>query len=668
MLSILITLAVFLSAIGYGSVLPLRGGGERLLIRLGAGLWFIAHLVFLLGITSLLYRISLLVVLLPGVALLIVKSLPAFSSQGLSPIVRKRWPQNPIVWLMLLPILFLVVLALSGALTPPIARDSLVYHLALPKLYLQHHQWVEIPENIYSFFPGLAESLYTLVLGLGSRYPALVHAVFGVICLGATITLGRMLSLQCETCLLGVAALVATPTFWAEMTWAYVDLVNTFYWALAAICFLRWQENKERYWLPLLGFCAGAASGCKYTSLILIPIIPLGLLFELKKSGNVGQRQILLTVFIPVITTLLVVSPWLGRNLILTGNPLYPFFWDLFPSSTLGWDAERASLYQIMLTQYGGTNKGLVDYLTAPFRVFLAGRFNSVSHYDGVLNFFYLLAWPLFFVRKQWGSKSGYLLGLSLVYLAYWSLSTQQARFLLVLLPIMAILAGYCTQIGLREATRKIASSPANRLKVERLALVFVLALILFGGKEILNLYEKGDYLDYLTGKKSTEAFLEEKLGYYGIYRYINEDLPEEASLLLVKTGNRGYYLDRSYFSDAIFESHTFGRILANANSAADVARICRQRGWTHLLIRLGAFLKAHGPVMPGTEMEHFQSFLNNQCRLLKKNEDYWLFEIRDIPAAPEKTGLNEELRPVATRRQSLRSQHAIGRDIAERS
>ena len=642
MVSILITLGVFLSAIGYGFVLPLRGRGEGLLLRLGVGLWLIAHLVFLLGLTSLLYSISLLVVLLPGVALLIVRSLPALFSQRLGPTARQRWPQNPLVWLMLLPILFFVALALSGALTPPIARDSLVYHLALPKLYLQHHQWLEVPENIYSFFPGLAECLYTLVLGLGSHYPALVHAVFGVVCLGATITLGRMLNLQCETCLLGLAVLVATPTFWAEMTWAYVDLVNTFYWALAAICFLRWQENKDRFWLVLLGFCAGAASGCKYTSLILIPVIPLGLLFDLKKSGNLGERHILLTVLIPVVTALVVVSPWLGRNLILTGNPLYPFFWNLFPSSTPGWDAERASLYQIMLSQYGRTSTDLVDYLTAPFRVFLAGRFDSVSHYDGVLNFFYLLAWPLFLLRKAWAGKTGHLLGLSLVYLAYWSLSTQQARFLLVLLPILAILASYCTQIGLREATRKIVSNPANRLKAERLALILVLVLILFGGRQILNLYRKGGYLDYLTGKKSTVAYLEEKLGYYGIYRYINEDLPEEAFLLLVKTGNRGYYLERSYFSDAIFESHTFRRILANSDSAADLARICRRRGWTHLFIRLGAFLKAHGPVMPEAEKERLQAFLNHQCRLLKKKGDYWLFEIRDVPGVLEKTSWNE--------------------------
>lgn len=639
MQSIFITLIIFLSAIGYGSVFPTRNPGEHLLIRLGVGLWLIAHLVFLLGITSLLYRVTLLAILLPGIAFFFLWRPPTPRLQALAGIIRQWLPQGRVEWLLLIPILFLVILAISGALTPPTARDSLVYHLALPKLYLEHHQWLEIPQNIYGYFPGLVEALYTMALGLGSHYPALVHAGFGVACLAATVSLGSMLGLRREICLLSVAALAATPTFWAEMTWAYVDLANTFYWTLTAICFLHWHKDKQRYWLPLLGFCVGAATGCKYTSLILLPVISLGLLFELRKSGYPGWRKTLFTVAVPVVTALLAVSPWLGRNLILTGNPLYPFFWDLFPSSSPGWDGERARLYQIMLTQYGGIDKSLLDYIVAPVRVFLTGRFHSVIHYDGELNLFYLLAWPLLFVRKQWDRRAGSLLGLSLIYLAYWSFSSQQARFLLVILPIMAVLAGYFTQICLRDLTEKITANHLNRLRVERLAAIAILALILFNGRGILALYEKGNYLDYLRGKKSFQAYLLDKLGYYGIYRYIDNYLPEEASLLLVKTGNRGYYLSRPYFSDAIFESHTFTKILARSNSAAETARICHQRGWTHLLIRLDSFLKEQGPFMAPVDLKRFQAFLNDHCGLLKRDGAFWLFEIRDIPAVAEESG-----------------------------
>jgi len=635
MSSILVTLIIFLSAIGYGSLLPAKNGGGHVLIRLGAGLWLIAHLVFLVGMASLLYQVTLLVILLPGIVFLFLWPPPGLHVGSLFATIRQRLPHSWLEWLILVPTLFLLTLAVSGALTPPTARDSLVYHLALPKLYLEHHQWLEIPHNIFGYFPGLVEALYTMALGLGSHYPALVHAGFGLACLSAAVSLGSTLGLRREICLLSVAALAATPTFWAEMTWAYVDLANAFYWTLTAICFLRWCENKETYWLALLGLCMGAAIGCKYISFVLLPVISLGLLLELRRSGTSAWRQPLFTVTLPVITALVAISPWLSRNLILTGNPLYPFFSDLFPSSSPGWDGERAGLYQIMLTQYGGTDKGLLNYLVAPVRVFLTGRFNSVSHYDGELSFFYLLAFPLLFIRKQWRSKPGKLLGFSLIYLAYWSFSSQQARFLLVILPILAIVGGYFTQFYLADLTGKTVVNHFNTLRVHRLVVIVLLAVILLNGRGILALYAKETYLSYLLGKKSRQMYLSDKLDYYGMYRYINRYLPKDASLLLVKTGNQGYYLNRAYFSDAVFENHTFERILIRSASAAETAGIFRQKGWTHLLIRLEAFLKDHGPSIPAGRLRQFQAFLNGQCRLLKKDGAFWLFEIPDVAADP---------------------------------
>lgn len=631
MLSILVTLTIFLSASGYGLLLPLRNTREHLLIRLGVGLWLIAHLVFLAGITANLYKGVLLVILLPGIAFFLLKSLP-WPLRSPSVKFRLRPPKSRIEWLILAPIVLLVILAISAALTPPTARDSLVYHLALPKLYLEHHRWLEIPENIFGYFPGLTEALYVLTMGLGSQYFALVHTALGVACLSATTLLGRAVGLRSEMRLLTVTALVATPTFWTEMTWAYVDLANTLYWTLAAVCFVRWQKDNQRYWLVLVGFFVGAASGCKYTSLILLALLPLGILLELRKSEKFDWWHTISMLTIPIMTALLTVSPWLGRNLILTGNPLYPLFWDFFPSSAPGWDAERARLYQILLAQYGGIEKNLLDYIVAPTRVFLSGQISSTLYYDGQLSFFYLLAFPKIIFKGRWHPETRTLFGLMLIYLVYWSVSSQQARFLLFILPMMAVLAGCFIQTGLPWMVAKITTNRLNRSRIEGLALSLVVVFILVNGREILNIYQKEGYLNYLLGRESTQTYLQGKLAYYKTYSYINENLPQKATIFLVKTGNHGYYLNRPYFSDAVFETYTLERFLSNSHTGTEVAWALRQRRLTHLLIRLDAFLREHGPRMREADLERFYAFLNDHCRLLMRDGPFWLFQIQ----APE--------------------------------
>jgi len=51
----------------------------------------------------------------------------------------------------LLGLCFLSIVLLS--LVPPVAKDELVHHLAVPKLYLKHGGMVEIPFMDFSYYP-----------------------------------------------------------------------------------------------------------------------------------------------------------------------------------------------------------------------------------------------------------------------------------------------------------------------------------------------------------------------------------------------------------------------------------------------------------------------------------------------------------------------------------
>jgi len=70
---------------------------------------------------------------------------------------------------------------LMNAFGPEYFYDSLVYHLAMPRLYLLEHRIVPTPNMIYSGIPFGTEMLYGLGLALGSDSVAkLIHYGFGV--------------------------------------------------------------------------------------------------------------------------------------------------------------------------------------------------------------------------------------------------------------------------------------------------------------------------------------------------------------------------------------------------------------------------------------------------------------------------------------------------------
>lgn len=629
--SVLITILIFAGSLGFGTVLLRQNIPGIFVYRFGLGLWLMAHLVYLSGLVQLLNTTLIWSLLLAGVFLLFLQISTLREQVG---DFLKHFKKINVHWLVLsgwVLVVFLAILTETGALTPEIQRDSLVYHLTLPKLYLAAGQWYEIPQNIYSYFPGFVESLYGLGLGLGMQYPALIHFGFGLGCLAATYELGRLLGLRREIRLLCVAGLFATPTFFLEMTWAYVDLANTFFWLLTAIAFIHWSEERNRQWLLLLGFSMGAAYGCKYTSLLLFLVIPLGILFELRRRKNISGKEALVSLAIPMLTGILLAAPWWLRNVMLTGNPFFPFLWNLFPTQSTQWDANRAGLYSMMLEGFGGSHKTLVDYLSAPIKVFINAKINNPDLYDGQLGFFYLLGLPVIFYVRKLPRQIFYLLGLVVFYMAYWAVSSQQARFLLVILPGLSLFAGYMLQL-LLEQTREgsVSASVSGKSKLTyTIYMGMILLAVGFNLTNTLKIFHQEGYLDYVLGKVTKEQYLGQKLDYYGMYSFINERLPKDAHLFMVMTGNQGYYLERQYFSDAVFEAATMKKLLAETDTAAEVAQKMADRGWTHLLLRKDYFLMEFGLLILPEEEKRLQELFNKHLKKIKIAGQFWLYEIQ---------------------------------------
>ena len=64
---------------------------------------------------------------------------------------------------------------------PPVSRDALVHHLAVPNLWLKHGGIYEMPDKVFSYYPMNLDLLYMIPLYFGNDIlPKFIHFAFGL--------------------------------------------------------------------------------------------------------------------------------------------------------------------------------------------------------------------------------------------------------------------------------------------------------------------------------------------------------------------------------------------------------------------------------------------------------------------------------------------------------
>ena len=79
-------------------------------------------------------------------------------------------PHQGLTCLLLALLAGLIVSIGLMAAVPPVSRDALVHHLAVPSLYLQLGGMYEIPSIKYSYYPMNLELLYLIPLYFGRTF------------------------------------------------------------------------------------------------------------------------------------------------------------------------------------------------------------------------------------------------------------------------------------------------------------------------------------------------------------------------------------------------------------------------------------------------------------------------------------------------------------------
>ena len=167
----------------------------------------------------------------------------------------------------------------------------------------------------------------------GMYVAKMLHGGFAVLAVAAVMV---GLKREHDTRARFAAGLLATTAFVVYLSWfAMVELAMVFYLALAVLWLRQWLADASGRSAVCLGLAVGAACGVKYLSVgfILAPILAAMIVTRIRKP-----RPLAAGVGAVLAATLLLFAPWLIRNTIYTGNPVFPLATGVFGAGH--WSAE----------------------------------------------------------------------------------------------------------------------------------------------------------------------------------------------------------------------------------------------------------------------------------------------------------------------------------------
>ncbi len=356
----------------------------------------------------------------------------------------RKFPPLPLAWRLLAAVIGAVFtwLYLVNAMAPEYSPDGSAYHLGLVARYLRSHGFEAITTNIYANLSQGMEMLFLWAFAFGRHSSAaMVHLVFLMVLPVLVASYGRRIGHPVA----GVAAALfvyVSPVMGIDGTVAYNDV------AVAATVFAVfhllqiWDAERNNRLLIAVGLMAGFAYAVKYTAFLAVPYA-LGFV-----AWRAGWRKASRPVAVMSLCSLLLIAPWAGKNVIITGNPFSPFLNRVFPNPAVHVSFERE--YSAQLRMYSLTSRKQI-----PRQILLQG--DKLTGLFGPL--FLLAPVALLALRRREGRRllfAALLFGLTYA-------GNIGTRFLIPSMPFVAIGLALATEpLGVLLAVLAVAHAVAS--------------------------------------------------------------------------------------------------------------------------------------------------------------------------------------------------------------
>jgi hypothetical protein len=548
-----------------------------------------------------------------------VGALALASAAGAVPFIRRRIPRflrgcRPAQIAMaagcLLPIVLALAVAAICSMDPELKGDAGVYHLTIPKLYIAHGGFRGIPFNVYSNWPLNGEMVFTLAMLLKDYVLAnSAQCIFAVFTAYAVFEYARE-SKSAWYGFMAVLFMLFNHTFMREADSAYVDIIQAFFATTAFMFMMRAidQPEQRRTCLLLSGISCGIMAGMKVSG--FLGVVPMTILYLVKLRGGNGLRRTLVdlgTCFLPPIV--LLVLPWIVKAAWFTGNPVYPFLYSVFGGPDWSQScARRFAEWQSSI----GMGRSVQDYIKLPYRVIMSAG-AGYAHFDGSLSRMWIALLPLSIIAALWNRTVRACLAVAGVYFVLWASASQQLRFLIPIMPVLAIGAALALgELTDRLFTRKGAGVAA-----------FVVVYCVAGGLltgEVSGKFQAAGRVIGMYSAHQREAVM--KAAVPSEFAFMNRELPREARLLFLNT-NYGFYSERDHIADSFFEASQIADWLGSCASAGEVQARLRGKRITHILYSTREGQLSYPPAL--------WQFLDDSSRveLLAKGEGLDLFALK---------------------------------------
>lgn len=539
-------------------------------------------------------------------------------------------------FILLLSAIF-VLLILPFDLAPPLARDELIQHLTLPVLYLREGSAVKVPFMGVSYFPMNMNMLYLAGMSFGSEaLPRLTHHAFGLLTAFGIYSYLRFRTPR-RYAMLGALLFIATPVVLNLSRVAYVDLGATFYSTLALFALLRWRHsvrsaNSGRKWFYYSAVLLGFSLGTKYNMLIALMLLSSMVVYiSLKREDaparNNGQGAAIRDGVIYAAIALLVFSPWLVRNFIWAGSPLYPLFGAIVDGTGVGAGLHTGGSVSPIEKRYLLYGENLMDILMVPLRIFWEGVDGSIRKFDGVLNPVYLLFIALAFVRRLGRDQRylWYLMGFAGAFFTMTFFTTDLViRYILPVLPPVVIIA----VAGIRGSIERAGLS-------RYVVFAGLLCFFLFSGVYLYGLHARYAPIGYLAGAESRGEYLSSRLPDYETTAYANANIPQDSKVLMLFTGERTYYWEREYYYGGRLGENIIAQVGAAAGSE-ELLRDMRGDGFTHLFIMDHIFERFAADNFNETELGLLRDFFGRYVKRIYSANGFSLYRLAPLEKPSE--------------------------------
>jgi len=508
-------------------------------------------------------------------------------------------------------LLFLCIASLFLlVLTPETGKDALIYHLAVPKLFLKEQGFYFIPGNIFANYPLHSEMLF--LVGLFLSGDTLAKGMHFLALLLILLGMWQFMRARSEHAypVLSMVLFLTIPTVYLSSHTANNDLFITLYSLAAVFAFINWCEHAQPGWIVLAGICSGLAVACKYTLLILPLAGFFGILLMLQRHKS-DHKIVFRTLVCYFLALFIAGSPFYLKNWIVTGNPFYPFLYGIFGGR--GWEAAQASSYDLFVRNLG-MGRTWLDYLLLPWNISFRAELNS-PRFDGLLGPLFLLTLPFAIGIRNVSIAMKVIAVYCLITFLFWASSAQQLRYLIPIFPFLAVITG------------SILTCYRKRPVLFRTLSLLIVGSLAFNVYHISRDFIKTSPVGVVIGTESREAYLGRMLPSYTLFRFMNTSLPPASRVLLIYMKNWTFLCDRDCYSDSMFESYTLQKILAHSSTAAAAAGTLKARGFTHILSD-ERYIYGTAGVFSEAEKTAFARLEKDYLQLIRSEGPYRLYRL----------------------------------------